>query len=398
MMIATFMTSGTPQKAPTVKPGYLPTLDGWRSIAILAVIFSHAYGFLQFGYTRLAHILHWPGVVYFLPKIGEKGVELFFGISGFLICSRLIEEQNACGHISLKGFYIRRASRILPPALNYLLFISILALLGAIAENRMDILSSVFFFRNYHSASDWYTGHFWSLAVEEHFYLLWPSTVALLGLTRSRWAAIFGILAVVVWRGFHWQAMATETRIHTDLRLDGLLMGCLTALFAAELQKFLTRRSAVILPALLLAIYIAVDQVSGPLVTVSKLIQATAVALVIVATVFNPGWLFSRLMESAPLKWIGRLSYSLYLWQQLFFYPSLNSHRFLLAQAGLRVGGAFVAAYLSYKFIEKPAIKWGHRHAPPVTPGRGDLTGEQVRGNTAQVAVAGTSQVGSTMP
>jgi len=87
--------------------GYLPTLDGWRAIAILAVLLDHAV-----GYSPLQSVPR----VFALTRVGPNGVSLFFAISGFLICSRLLEEERAYGVISLRGFYVRRACRILPPA------------------------------------------------------------------------------------------------------------------------------------------------------------------------------------------------------------------------------------------------------------------------------------------
>jgi peptidoglycan/LPS O-acetylase OafA/YrhL len=113
-------------KWPRENQGYMFTLDGWRALAIMAVLVDHtvAYEF---------HDRHW---LFVLTRIGANGVSLFFAISGFLICSRLLEEQSAFGRISLKGFYIRRACRILPAALAYLMFITLLAFLGYIAVDR----------------------------------------------------------------------------------------------------------------------------------------------------------------------------------------------------------------------------------------------------------------------
>ena len=99
------------------KQGYLPTLDGWRAIAIFAVIVDHASG-LEFQ-TRFPTLVS-------VTRLGPNGVSLFFAISGFLICSRLLEEHASTGRISLSGFYIRRASRILPPAMMYLVIICLL--------------------------------------------------------------------------------------------------------------------------------------------------------------------------------------------------------------------------------------------------------------------------------
>ena len=102
---------------------------------------------------------------------GKLGVDLFFGISGLLITSRLISEHEVTRRISLKHFYLRRAFRILPAALAYLIVISFLNVLGVFRVHPVDLLAGVFFFANYvHPTLPyfWYVGHFWSLSVEEH--------------------------------------------------------------------------------------------------------------------------------------------------------------------------------------------------------------------------------------
>src|SRR5882672_3127641 len=110
-----------------LKTGYLPTLDGWRAIAILAVLLDHA--------TEYSSLRDHPRLLAF-THAGPNGVSLFFAISGFLICSRLLEEYGSFGHISLGGFYIRRACRILPPAMFYLCAIAVLSALGLIVVSQ----------------------------------------------------------------------------------------------------------------------------------------------------------------------------------------------------------------------------------------------------------------------
>lgn len=168
--------------ASTLKSGYLPTLDGWRAAAIIAVLLDHTLEYSPLRcYPKLMNFAH----------TGPNGVSLFFAISGFLICSRLLEEEGAFGRISLRGFYIRRACRILPPALFYLIVIAVLSVCGLIVVSPGEWFGSAFFFRNY-LPGDWisrgwggYTVHYWSLAVEEHFYLLWPAALVLLGTDAS---------------------------------------------------------------------------------------------------------------------------------------------------------------------------------------------------------------------
>ena len=119
------------------KTGYLPTLDGWRAIAIVAVLLDHT--------VEYSGLRHYPRLVSF-THTGPNGVSLFFAISGFLICSRLLEEKRAFGQISLRGFYIRRACRILPPAMFYLLVIGALSLCGLIIVSPGGWWSSALFF------------------------------------------------------------------------------------------------------------------------------------------------------------------------------------------------------------------------------------------------------------
>src|ERR1700761_3609258 len=123
--------------------GYMPTLDGWRAVAILLVIASH---------DRLYHVagvplswLHWTA--------GGYGVGLFFALSGLLICSRLLQEEALRHRIDLKGFYIRRICRIQPAALVYLAAITALIAAGAISRRNNGVLSALFFARNYIPAS-----------------------------------------------------------------------------------------------------------------------------------------------------------------------------------------------------------------------------------------------------
>src|SRR5271166_2822961 len=216
------------------KSGYLPTLDGWRAVAILAVLFDH-----MVEYSPLAH---YPRFAAF-SHTGPNGVSLFFAISGFLICSRLLEEHRAFGHISLRGFYIRRGCRILPPALLYLSVIGLLSFLGLIVVSSWEWWSSVFFFRNYLPGTwisrGWggYTVHYWSLAVEEHFYLIWPAALVLLAKRRARWFALILALSVATWRAWDLHHQWFQRLIpgllfgsRTDVRLDALLLGCLAAL------------------------------------------------------------------------------------------------------------------------------------------------------------------------
>lgn len=151
---------GNPE-AGSDKSRHIPTLDGWRAVAILLVVAHHA------GTAFYSESDYYSQS---LTRFGTWGVPVFFGLSGVLITKLLLEEFDRTGKMSLKSFYIRRAFRILPPVF---VFIAVVAALGLLASG-MEAASGLFFFRNYlpNSLGGIYTGHLWSLAVEEHFYLI----------------------------------------------------------------------------------------------------------------------------------------------------------------------------------------------------------------------------------
>lgn len=359
------------------KQGYLPTLDGWRAIAIVAVLLDH---------TIVSHFAHSNTRLVTLTRIGPNGVSLFFAISGFLICSRLIEEETLTGKISLGGFYLRRACRILPAALTYLVVIGVLGLTGLIAVGQWDWWSSVLFFRNYLPPNliypGWggYTVHYWSLAVEEHFYLLWPAFLALVGRRRAIYWGSGAAIAISVWRWWdfhhHWMDRHIPGLIfgtRTDVRLDGLLMGCMAALLVT---KPAWRKKAVVILGTwscwgLIAVYAAFQFPAHShryTIWESALLPA-----IVLSTVLHPESWLGRVLELPLARWIGRLSYSLYLWQQLFSLNDAKRPVSLLQYLPLSVVLLFLVAFASYKFIERPMIRFGHKLAPPPTPGRKDV-------------------------
>jgi len=356
--------------------GYLPTLDGWRAIAIAAVLIDH----LGVGWFQQNH-----PTLFSLTRVGPNGVSLFFAISGFLICSRLIEEEERWGSINLKGFYIRRACRILPAALFYLAILGLLGALG-LKLSPVELLSCLLFFRNYlppnwiHQAWGGYTIHYWSLAVEEHFYLFWPAVMAFGGRRRARYLALGFAIVVACWRYLDFRYAWFDRLIpgllfpsRTDVRLDGLLLGCLAALLVADpsWRAFLTKKYTPPVWYAFAISYLLIQVISKR--HFYTIWESTLLAALVVGTVLRPGTPAGRIFETSPFKWIGRLSYSLYLWQQLFLVPSTFHPLSLLQRTPVNLVAVFGMAYLSYEYIERPMIRLGHRLAPPPSPGRSDL-------------------------
>jgi peptidoglycan/LPS O-acetylase OafA/YrhL len=336
-----------------VRYRHLATLDGWRAVAIVIVVISHARSPL---FMR-------PGWVHDLAPFGRLGVDIFFAISGLLICGRLLDEAEQTG-IDLRAFYVRRAFRILPPYLLYLGALGLLNAAGAVALTPVDFFVSVVFVRNYlMTGLSLYTNHFWSLAVEEHFYLLWPSALRTIGPRRSIGAALFVCFAVTVWRGIlvrspHLLALFPRTGVlwQTDTRIDALLWGCVAALGMRWLAPFLSRWSLT-WPILFVLAFAAARH--APL---QPLVYAIGFSALVLSTVLNQRSLTSRVLELSPVRWVGRISYSLYIWQTLFFeQESPTGVLGWFQRPPLNVVALIACATASYYFVEKPMIAIGKR-------------------------------------
>jgi peptidoglycan/LPS O-acetylase OafA/YrhL len=373
------------------RSGYLPTLDGWRAIAIAGVLLDHG---------TEAFFRHSPW--YSFLRTGPNGVSLFFAISGFLICSRLLEEEQLCGRIGLRGFYLRRACRILPAAFTYLGVLALLAFFGLIIVTPIEWWSCVLFLRNYLPPhwirAGWggYTIHYWSLAVEEHFYLLWPALLALSGRVRAIYVAAGLSVAVAIWRWWDFHHQLVNRYLpgllfpsRTDVRLDALLLGCLAALVLANpsarawLRRYFTVKVwwACLIAYLISQVVLRRHDYG--------LQESTLLAALVAGTVLNSTGLVGQLLENPVLKWIGRLSYSLYLWQQLFLIPGARWPLSMLQRFPWNLVPVFVMALLSYELVERPMMRLGHRLAPPPTPGRKDLRDSAAMNTEAEQNTAG---------
>ena len=349
--------------------GYIPTLDGWRAVAIIAVMASHA------GHSYSAPL----GRDSFFDRIasGTHGVNLFFAISGLLITSRLLEEWDRAGHVSLKRFYIRRAFRILPPALLYLACVALLGVIGLLPVVREEFVAATLFFRNYLPAilgpngAGFFTSHYWSLGVEEHFYLFWPALLLLAGRKRALPVAIVVAVLVAVWRHVEawreimlYNAIQPNYFVRSDTRIDSIMWGVVAALALSrpDVRAAIERYLSTIVLLALVALYGAIVYRYG---TRPTFWEAMIVPVIVAATVLRPRSMLGRVLEHPVLRWIGRLSYSLYLWEFFFvYYRDVPITLGVWQTFPVNLIAAVVCAAASYYLVERPLVKLGHRIAP----------------------------------
>ncbi len=335
----------------------IPGLDGLRAISIAFVCVGHADSL--FSRTALN-----PFLVECLAN-HRLGVTLFFVISGFIITWVLRRERSTRGTISLSGFYVRRAFRILPPVAVYLVYLAWRQSLNDVYIPPAEWYGAIFFYWNYiPGAATWWVSHFWSLALEEQFYLLWPCCLILLGLWRSAGAAATVILLSPLIRiGTYFLFPDLRDRIgnmsHTQL--DLIMFGCLAALLAENergFPKWPRVFHSVALAAAIFAFLISPAMSDWARsyygLSIRSTLEGLSLALIVVWVIQNHSSWVGRALEFGPLVYVGQFSFSLYLWQQYFLPPARVLGVYELV-------GPIMYAMISYHWIEQPFQRWG-RH------------------------------------
>jgi peptidoglycan/LPS O-acetylase OafA/YrhL len=333
-------------------PSRIASLDGLRAISIALVLCGHLAGTRGFP------------VPYTLARffdLGELGVRVFFVISGFLITGLLLREIENAGRIDLLRFYFRRTFRIFPP---YYAFLGVGAMVGGLGLLQFgpgDFLAAVTYTSNYHPTRSWNVGHTWSLAVEEQFYLLWPALLIVLGRRRglvlaAAFVALSPVLRLVAW------ALVPSIRIGIEHRFemaaDSIAVGCLLAGVEGWLRgqprygRVLTSRLFFLVPIVVIAISALHEH--PRLATVFGTLMNVGIALCIHRSVLHASGTAGRLLNSRPFVWVGVMSYSIYLWQQIFLNRASTA---ALCAFPLNLALVFVAAALSYYVIERPALR-----------------------------------------
>ena len=310
----------------------IPSLDGVRAIAISMVVMGHWF---ESQY-------HWA----IAGAYASLGRRIFFVLSGYLITMLLMKQYGKSSTIRLREFYVRRAYRILPGALAFMLPVF------AIFWHELQwyhMAAAVLYVVNFDFGHPWFLGHLWSISVQEQFYFLWPWVI-------KRWyrlrvaiplAAIAFAPAYRVachFAGLHGKADETFPAV-----ADILAIGCLLAIFETRLPTI--RRwwaLAMMLPVVLVPIYMGVLRFHTTALLLIVLWPAMhlSIAGLLLHVVRTP----YRILNVEPVMWLGRISYGLYLWQQLFaFGEQRRPWYFMLIAVGV--------AAASYYLIEQPMLR-----------------------------------------
>ncbi|HEU5457973.1 MAG TPA: acyltransferase [Terracidiphilus sp.] len=301
---------------------YIKSLDGWRGIAILLVFLFH----------YLPRSPHNP--LSWLASVGWWGVDLFFVLSGFLITGILYDTRQSSGFF--KSFYARRALRLFPV---YFLAVLVVAVgTGFFRDDRSWLLVPFFIYgsnivlalpHGYPHLLPFDCSHFWTLAVEEQFYSLWPLVVFFAsGRRRLMQICFAGIALALALRITLVAAGASFWLSYWELpmRMDSLLAGAFIALYVRGPRQFEGLRVPHLRLGLMAALLAMVPVVlkshtlffvSAPMGSVGFSVGA-AVASCIICLALIPGTFIQRLGSNSILRFFGRYSYGLYIWHYLF--------------------------------------------------------------------------------
>jgi peptidoglycan/LPS O-acetylase OafA/YrhL len=314
----------------------IPSLDGLRAISISLVVVGH-----------------WAELRYHSDVAGafaNLGVRIFFIISGYLITTLLLKEHAKTSTIGLREFYVRRAYRILPAAMVFMLPVFVIFWREL---TWYHMAAAALYLANFDFSHPWFLGHLWSLSVEEQFYFLWPGVLK--KWHRHRVAILVGVVAFapvyrVVCHFLQLHGKADET---FPAVADVLAIGCLLAIFAVRLPRIRAVWAAgMVVPVVLVPVYVGVlhFHITPMLLLVLWPVMHLSIAGLLLHVVQRPYWI----LNVSPVAWLGRISYSLYLWQQLFAYGQHNRPwYFVLFAVGL--------ASASYYLVERPMLRMRER-------------------------------------
>ena len=343
-----------------LKDKILPSLDGWRAIAILLVVLSH----LRISapsvfdiYRRIAAYLFFGGL----------GVQIFFVLSGFLITTLLIREKQRNGKINIKAFFIRRSLRIFPVLYLYLSILFIINYYLNLKLNICYFLGPALYIQNFAPfGSVWLIGHTWSLGVEEQFYLIWP--FLFLKLKRSIYVVtiILLIIPIITVLSYSNNELNTILLVPFLKPASSIFYGALMSIFVYKLHHRIDFKQILYKRFVFLAVlityfaeyYTSQGKFSKLLLPFGDTLTNISICYVILYSLIQRNSILFKVLNSKIAVELGIISYSLYIWQQLFILP-IGTSKYLeqFSFFPINVILALLIALLSYHGFEKPFLK-----------------------------------------
>lgn len=339
----------------------LPSLNGLRALSIFFVVFHHLgqknffIGLNDYFILRLFSS--------FLQD-GQLGVNIFFVISGFLITTLLIKEEQTNNKINLKNFYIRRSLRIFPAFYFLLLVYFILQLLGHLYFTNLSWFTSLTYLKYFNRGSDLLSGHFWSLSVEEHYYMFWP-VIFIAGLKLRRNVLLALIITVILIKSItFYYPISWINDLNIFTRIDAIAIGCLFAIYKYEIINIIGNKWNYVFLVSSICIFVLHFIPNKFLITQPVFIFHVLgsahgtianffIGLLILFSIYGTKGLWYKFLNFKILNHIGNLSYSIYLWQQIVIYNpfgyKLNPIEILFV--------IYILAITSFYIIEKPFLK-----------------------------------------
>ncbi|MEJ1239008.1 acyltransferase [Chryseolinea sp. T2] len=343
---------------------HIPSIDGLRAVAVLFVVLSHL------SVTRSLTEKWNQYIGWFID--GKTGVDIFFIISGFLITLLLLTEREKYGSVNLKNFYIRRVLRIFPAFYCYLGFILILSILGQIEVSSRALLASALYIYNFNiSEPNWYVNHSWSLGVEEQFYILFPVFILRLKLGQARIAWIISLIVGSAMRALYYKFPENSSYflsgffLHADFLATGCYIGFLYS-YKRDWLREISKKMTPIIPFIAIAAILLVYSfqyhpvLDIVLIPLGRTSTNLSIGIVLIYYIFPRQSPVYDVLNASPMTWLGRLSYSLYLWQQYF----ISGKDKMISSFPQNLAILFVVSIASYYLIERPFLLFKSKFTP----------------------------------